>query len=139
MRIRQAHDIIRPVKEQTRKWVSHAEEDFEAAQAMLTSRQYRWVVFLCHIAIEKMLKACIVEFADRYPPHIHILTRLAEIANIGLPEHVKEFVEEMSDRSTPTRYPEEDVVYTEAGALAAVGKTREVLRWLKQRLTSPMP
>ncbi|MBI3361152.1 MAG: HEPN domain-containing protein [Chloroflexi bacterium] len=127
------------MKEQTRKWIALSDEDFNAAQVMLASRQYRWTIFLCHIATEKLLKGCVVEFADEYPPKIHMLVRLAEKADVTFPENLKSFVEEMSDKSIPTRYPEEDVTYTESGAHAAVDKTREVLEWLKQQLTSRAP
>ena len=64
-----------------------AEYDFETAEAMLKTERFLYVGFMCHQTIEKMLKAVIEkQQVSDIPTKIHNLLRLANIANIALPD-----------------------------------------------------
>jgi HEPN domain-containing protein len=95
------------MKDQTKHWVELAEYDLETAEAMFRTRRYVYVVFMCHLCTEKMLKGCVVEFADRFPPKTHDWLRLARIAGIEFPADLQEFAAEMPEQSVSTRYPED--------------------------------
>jgi hypothetical protein len=56
------HDII--TKEvrmdmlaETTEWLNQSEYDFETAQAMYKTKRYVYAIFMCHLALEKFLKA----------------------------------------------------------------------------------
>jgi len=49
------------MKPETQNWVEDADYDLQSAKAMLESGRYFFVVFMCHLTIEKLLKAVIVE------------------------------------------------------------------------------
>jgi HEPN domain-containing protein len=92
---------------------------------------------MCHLCLEKGLKACIVEYMDVFPPRTHNLGRLAEAARLELPPGFAEFIFRLSDESVRTRYPEEyRVRYTKATAQRYLQKTEEAFLWLRQKLTS---
>jgi len=57
-------------------WVDIANYDLETAEAMLKSKRYLYVGFMCHQAIEKMLKAIYSYKIQEMPPRIHNLARL---------------------------------------------------------------
>jgi HEPN domain-containing protein len=57
-------------------WVSLAEYDLAAAEAMLQTRRYLYVAFLSQQAVEKILKACYVKYRASTPPYTHNLLRL---------------------------------------------------------------
>src|SRR5438034_10717590 len=50
--------------------------DLDTAEAMLKSRRHLYVVFMCHLAIEKTLKAVYAETRSRMPPRTHDLLYL---------------------------------------------------------------
>ncbi len=59
-------------------WWDSAEEDLVVAESLVSAGHYRYAAFLCHLAVEKSLKAVISRTG--MPPRIHNLTRLAELA-----------------------------------------------------------
>ncbi len=122
------------MKKQTEYWVESAIYDLETAEAMFQTARYVYVIFMCHLCLEKLLKGCVVEFADRFPPKIHNLVRLAEIAGLEFPAPMYTFVTELADKSIVTRYPDDLGVYTCERAQACLESTREVFVWLKQKL-----
>lgn len=69
-------------------WLDLAEYDLKTAKAMLKSKRYLYVGFMCHQVVEKALKAFFVENLKTQPPYIHNLTRLAEKS--GLYERLNE-------------------------------------------------
>jgi HEPN domain-containing protein len=53
---------------------------------MFDSKRYSWSLFIGHLMIEKLLKAYFVKVKNDYPPYIHNLLRLAEMAGLNLNE-----------------------------------------------------
>ena len=49
-------------------WLLCADYDLQTAEAMLSTKRYLYVVFMCHLAIEKTLKAVCAEARPRVPP-----------------------------------------------------------------------
>ena len=64
-------------------WLEIAEYDLETAKAMLDTKRYLYVGFMCHQAIEKILKAVYVaKFPSETPPYTHNLIKLARLSGI---------------------------------------------------------
>lgn len=124
------------MKPQTGHWLEMAEYDLGTAEAMFRSRRYVYVIFMCHLCLEKALKACVVEFTDRFPPYSHSLTYLLQIGGVEMPPDLSDFVFTISDLNVATRYPEDLKRFQRAQAGKYLDRTREVFSWLRQRLTS---
>lgn len=62
-----------------RSWLDASRYDLETARALLKSRRYLYVLFMCQQAIEKILKACATVKTGEFPPRIHNLARLGEL------------------------------------------------------------
>ncbi len=56
------------MKKASKRWFEQAEYDLDTALAMLESGRYLYVLFCCQQAIEKGLKAVIVEQTGNFPP-----------------------------------------------------------------------
>ena len=52
-------------------WLELAEYDFETARLMLDGGRYLYVGFMCHQAIEKVLKGYYVSILAEDPPFTH--------------------------------------------------------------------
>ena len=60
----------------TQNWVALAEYDLETARHMLKTGRYLYVVFLCHLALEKMFKAHVTEAPQSISAKSHDLIYL---------------------------------------------------------------
>ncbi|MCL2003552.1 MAG: HEPN domain-containing protein [Oscillospiraceae bacterium] len=58
-------------------WLDMAEGDVGAAKSMLKGRHYLWAGFICHLIVEKALKAVVESVTGEAPPKIHDLRTLA--------------------------------------------------------------
>ena len=84
--------------------------------------------------MENALKAIIVRRMDDFPPRLHNLLRLADIAGIKIEPDRGDFLGELSGYTIQTRYPEEIESLAQALdreiAQDALDKTGEVIEWL---------
>lgn len=122
----------------SQEWSRQAEYDMETAGAMLDSGRYIHCVFMCHLSIEKALKALYAKRLGKNPSKTHSLVYLAQSIHLDLPEQTKEFLETLDDVSVPTRYPEEleklIKEYSKDRTKDILDKSKKALRWLKQQL-----
>jgi HEPN domain-containing protein len=102
------------MKRTTLNWLRSSEYDIKTAESLLRARRYVYVIFMCHLAVEKTLKAVISETSRTTPPRTHNLYRLLELGRIQLPEVHEAIVAQLNTMSTATRYPE-DIAALEAG------------------------
>ncbi len=95
------------MKYATKNWIATANYDFKTAEAMLKSNRYIYVVFMCHLSIEKMIKAIISTEVKGLPPKSHSLLYLSKKASVQFSENLQEFIEQLDNVSIITRYPED--------------------------------
>ncbi len=95
------------MKEITKKWIKIAEYDYETAKAMYKSKRYLYVIYCCHQANEKFLKAKISEIQDNLPPYTHNLKRLLKLAKIkNFPDEYKKNIYVLDQYYLPEKYPD---------------------------------
>jgi len=118
------------------EWFKQADYDLKSAEVMFKGGRYVYVIFLCHLGLEKFLKGLYVRRFKKNAPKVHNLFYFTKELEIELPEDLSEFVDELNALSVPTRYPEEldNLVkkYKKAKASRIIKKTQELLLWLKK-------
>ena len=121
-------------------WLEGSEYDFQTAHAMLETKRYLYVGFMCHQAVEKALKGVLVSRKpEDEPPYIHKLVRLANLS--GLTEEMTEDQLSLLDLLRPmnieARYPmyKERLLssLTEDKCKAMIQETEVLLSWLKSK------
>ena len=124
--------------ETVQSWLERSTYDLDTAKAMLESGRHLYVLFCCQQAIEKSLKAVMVQKTGDLPPRIHNLLRLAERAGIELDEDRRDLLGRLSAYYIQSRYPEE---IKELGAridrkMASdiLAQTEENIRWLRSTI-----
>ena len=124
-----------------RNWSATANYDLRTAEAMYKAGRYLYVVFMCHLAIEKMLKAILAQqYPEDVPPKIHNLIHLAQKTEIALPDNLKDFFQRIDNVSVATRYPEDlrtlSKEFNQDTAKRILTETKRMIKWLKQHLKS---
>jgi len=123
------------MKKATINWLKSADYDLKTAASLLKNKRYLYVVFMCHLSLEKTLKAILSEALGKLPPYTHNLNRLLELGSIALPEEMQSFVNAINLQSVPTRYPEDFTRLSKElnGKTAAeyMRQTKRIIQWLK--------
>ena len=127
------------MRSDTQNWIALAEYDLETAQHMLVTGRYLYVVFLCHLALEKMLKACVTEVTQGFPARTHDLIYLIKKSGLEIPQEMLEFIGKINTASVPTRYPEDLQhalqEYPRSVVDNYLSQAEQVIRWLKEQLS----
>ena len=124
------------MKNATLNWLKTADYDLKTAASLLRSKRYLYVIFMCHLSLEKTLKAILSEALSELPPYTHNLNRLLELGSITLPEDMQSFVNAINLQSVPTRYPEDFTrLSKELNSKIAseyLRQTKRIILWLKK-------
>ena len=118
-------------------WIDLKKYDVDTAKAMLESKRYLYVLFTCQQSVEKMPKALIVKNTKSFPPKIHDLVKLLNLAGIDADKEEKEFLAKLNYYYLETRYPRElseiSKQVAKQTAITFFNKTKKTLKWLKSK------
>ncbi|HOA81674.1 MAG TPA: HEPN domain-containing protein [Defluviitaleaceae bacterium] len=121
-------------------WLKIAQYDLDTADSMLKAGRYLYVGFMCHQAIEKLLKGIYSNKFNSVPPRIHNLARLLKLVDLDkeIPLDLLEFLNELNPLNIATRYPDEDLDFIkEIGhnyATTLLKNSGRLFTWLKSKL-----
>jgi HEPN domain-containing protein len=121
-------------------WIELSDYDLETAQAMLKSKRYLYVGFMCHQAIEKIFKAYYTHAKSEVAPFTHSLSWLAKCGDFYdefSPEQ-KDFIDRVEPLNIEARYPshKERLLksMTDEVCVEMIDNTRSLLAWIKAKL-----
>jgi HEPN domain-containing protein len=116
-------------------WIRSSRYDIKTAEALYISKRYVYVIFMCHLSVEKALKAILLDRRKKSPPKTHDLLRLIELSEITVPDNHRPIIAHLNEASVPTRYPEDMSklvrYYNQSAAQRYLKETKELLRWLR--------
>lgn len=128
-----------PTGKDVKSWVDASRYDLETARALLRSRRYLYVLFMCQQSLEKLLKAHVMARTVEFPPRIHSLVRLAELAALNVSKEERGFLERLSLYYIQSRYPPDIQNLTKkvSGSLALehLAQTESLWKRLRRQLT----
>ena len=124
------------MRKDTANWIALADYDIETANHMFATARYLYVIFLCHLALEKLLKAHVAEVTQTLPIKTHDLIYLVKKCELELSENHLDFIGKINTASIPTRYPDDLQralkEYPKSVAKDYLSQTTELVQWLKQ-------
>ena len=122
-----------------KKWLEQVDEDILAAEALYSSGRWLYIGFLCHQAIEKLIKAYWFAMRDDEPIYLHNHFRLLEGCELKaeLNEDQRRFIEIMAPMYIAGRYPEYKSqvarMLNDKGSKYIIEKTKEFKSWILQK------
>ncbi len=90
-----------------RSWIESSDKDFKTMNHLFKSRDYAWSLFVGHLVIEKLLKACYVLKIGELPPFTHNLLKLTEKTNLKISLERKVLLDTITTFNLNTRYDSE--------------------------------
>ena len=85
-------------------WVKSSDHDFRTMNHLFKSKDYTWSLFLGHLVIEKLLKACYAKYNQKHPIFVHDLERLWTDSGIQLSTDQARILTEITTFNIGTRY-----------------------------------
>ncbi len=122
-------------------WLNISKYDLETAEAMLKSKKFLYVGFMCHQAIEKILKGYYYSIHKEVPPFTHNLTYIAEKCNIykEFSDEYKDLIDTLEPLNVEARYPThkkklmQNLSYEKC--LEILKETKKLYQWIKKKLS----
>lgn len=121
-------------------WIELSDYDLETADAMLQTKRYLYVGFMCHQSIEKLIKAVLSQNSGEIPPKVHNLIRLAESAKLleQMNAEQKKTIFLLNPLNIESRYPSyKDTLLKQLTAEKCseiIKQTKELAQWIKTQL-----
>ena len=119
-----------------KNWLSMVDYDLVTAKQMFKAGRYVYVIFMCHLAIEKALKAIVCENTNKVPPKTHDLIYLLNLGKVKLDNDLLDFIGIINNAGVVTRYPEDlsklVLSYPKEIAKDYLNKTLEAIKCIKE-------
>ncbi|MBM4141638.1 MAG: HEPN domain-containing protein [Nitrospira sp.] len=127
---------FKAVKKHVSNWIKSSNYDLKTAEYMFKTQRYIYVLFMCHLSVEKLLKGLYEVVLEKVAPKTHNLIYLSKAVVLKLPEKHLETLESLNDLSIVTRYPEDIDALVKAFKKERVERylkrTKELIKWLKK-------
>ncbi len=121
-------------------WIEMSQYDLVTAKAMLSTKRFLYVGFMCHQAIEKLFKG---KYVEKNPsisvPYIHNLVKLAKLTELydDMSDGYKDLVDILDPLNIEARYPssKERLIasLTEERCSSLIVNTEALSEWIKMK------
>ena len=119
-------------------WIDSSDRDLITMEHLFEKDDYHWALFIGHLVIEKLLKACYVKNIDNQAPFIHNLSRLADKVNLQLSETQKDVLVTVTAFNIQARYDDYKLAFyktcTKEYTEKWITEIRRLRQWIKERL-----
>jgi HEPN domain-containing protein len=119
-------------------WIETAARDHDAMQHLYENKDYHWSLFMGHLVIEKLLKACYTTNKGDQPPYIHDLVRLAEKAGLKLTASQMDKLDTITTFNIRARYDDHKLLFykkcTKEYTEKWIIEIEELVKWIKRML-----
>jgi len=119
-------------------WTNSSDDDYLTMLAMFESKRYNWSLFVGHLMIEKLLKACYVKVNQKYPPHTHNLVRLSELCHLKTSNEQILWLTSITAFNINARYDDYkmsfQILCNQAFATEWIAKLTELRTWINTHI-----
>ena len=128
------------MNDKVKYWIEISDYDLDTAEAMLRSKRYLYVGFMCHQTIEKIFKAYYSNIKSIPAPFSHSLSYLAKSGEFyeSFSEEQRDFIDQIEPLNIEARYPshKERLMKSlnESKCAEILTKTKELQLWIKAKL-----
>lgn len=119
-------------------WITTSDKDYKTMIHLYESKDYHWSLFIGHIVLERLLKACVVKKTKKHAPFTHDLTKLADISGLELSEQHLDWLDTITTFNMNARYDSyKEAFYkkcTYSFTTEWIEKIKTLQLWIKERL-----
>lgn len=119
------------MRKETENWWKQADKDLESAKRIMELGEHQVSAFLSQQAVEKALKALLIETTGNFP-RIHDIVELSR--RVKAPSKIIELCAVINPAYTSTRYPDVASEFDKGEVEEIVKSAKEILEWTKKEL-----
>lgn len=120
-------------------WIGTSEKDSTTMMHLYNAKDYHWALFIGHLVLEKLLKACVVKRTSDHAPFTHDLTKLAKASGIEFTEEYLDWLDTISTFNMNARYDSyKEAFYkkcTFGFTTEWIEKIKILQSWIKEKLS----
>jgi len=127
-------------EEKIQYWIDLSNNDFAVAETLIKNGHNLYAGFMCHQAVEKILKGYFAKVKNDTPPFKHDLEYLAQqsgLYNLLNEKHIS-FLEKLNPLNIEARYPDyknKTAQYlTKERTQSIFEQTKELIQWIKEKI-----
>jgi len=128
----------RDIAKVVRYWREAAEHDLDTARSLFRTGRYDYCLFLCHLSLEKLLKALATRKLKEHAPFTHNLLYLAGQAGIALSKTQIAQLDDINRFNVEARYPEDLRAFYEKADKAYAKRYLDVTKGMWLWLQGPL-
>ena len=117
-------------------WIEMSDKDYKTMLNMFKSKDYHWALFIGHLIIERLLKACVMKNKKHHAPPTHDLLRLAALAGLEADEEKSDWLDTITTFNINARYDDYKKEFykkcTPAYTTAWIAKIKILRKWIKE-------
>ncbi len=118
-------------------WIDTSDKDFHTMINLYASKDYHWSLFIGHIVIERLLKACVLKHTSKHAPFTHDLARLAKLSGIDFSNEHSDWFDTLTTFNLNARYDSyKEAFYrkcTYEFTTEWIEKIKTVRSWIKEK------
>ncbi len=123
------------IKKQTDYWIKGAYDDLATAELLIEKKRVLHGLFFCYLAIEKAIKAHVVNRSKEVAPKTHNLIYLSDKANLQFDKETEIFLGILMKYQLQGRYPDYNPDLPDLFKVNEyLNKAKTLLKWLEQKL-----
>lgn len=128
------------MRDTVKYWLELSEYDLETAKAMLATKRFLYVGFMCHQSTEKVLKALYSKKNNDTAPYTHSLAYLVKLTDLdeNIPEEFDDLLNDLEPLNIEARYPsyKEKLLaeLNESRCNSLILNTNKFVSWIKEKL-----
>lgn len=124
------------MKSETNQWIKIAEADYKSGTYLFERGFYPQSIYLLCQALEKVLKAAQIEYANSLPKKIHHLHVIALETSLEFTKEQLEKLEELSKHYNRVRYPDISQAFynTKTKTTFIVTSAKKLYLWIYKQL-----
>lgn len=119
-------------------WLTTSEKDYVTMIHLYESKDFHWSLFIGHIVIEKLLKACVVKATNNHAPFTHDLTKLANQSGLQFSEEYLDWLDTITTFNLNARYDSYKEAFYRKCTLDFtsewIEKIKTLQSWIKEKL-----
>lgn len=126
------------IQEQIDYWIKLSDEDLSTAEILLSNKKYVICLYMCHLMIEKILKAHYLKNNLKNPPKTHDLVYLSSKSGIQFNNEQIDFLDRLNFFQIEARYPDYKMeIYKTCSkdfTNSFFYESKEFFKWIKSKI-----
>ena len=119
-------------------WITTSDKDYNTMINLYDSKDYHWSLFIGHIVIERLIKACVVRETRKHAPFSHDLTKLANLSGLDFTEEYLDWLDTITTFNMNARYDSyKEAFYKKCTfdfTTEWIEKIKKLQLWIKEKL-----